>query len=77
MSHSYDDAFYTIDDIKNAEVKSRGILGHSNIMDVLEQMEWAHIIQMPWFRLSESDRDIISSYCGIKPRFKELDIWQK
>ena len=66
---TYDDAFYTLEDIQNAEDLSRGILGHDNVVQVLEQMTARNIQRIPWFSLSESDRDIISDYCGIEPRW--------
>jgi hypothetical protein len=70
---SYDNAFYTIQDIRDAEVKSRGIIGHDDMMQVLEQMISLGIIEVPWFRLAESDRGIISDYCGIRPRFRDTN----
>lgn len=68
---TYDEAFFTIEDIRNAERLSRGILGHDNIVQLLETMTMRHIQEVPWFRLAESDRDIISDWCGIKPWWKE------
>jgi hypothetical protein len=67
---TYDDAFYTIQDIRDAEVKTRGIIGHDIIVDRLEFLISRGIIEMPWFRFTDTERDIISDYCGIKPRFK-------
>jgi hypothetical protein len=62
-------AFYTIGDIRDAEEKSRRIAGHDVIESRLEQMTnmgWDRIL---WFKMSESERDIIREFCGIKPRF--------
>jgi hypothetical protein len=73
----YNKAFYTIQDIRDAEVKSGGVMGHVDIMQVLEQMISLGIVEIPWFRLAESDRDIISDYCGIKPRFNSIEYYTR
>ncbi len=68
---SYDDAFYTIQDIRDAEVKTRGIIGHDDIQDRLEFLISRGVIEMPWFRFTDTERDLICDYCGIKPRFHD------
>jgi DNA polymerase elongation subunit (family B) len=67
---SYNDAYYTIQDIRDAEEKTRGILGHDDIITRLEFLISRGIVEMPWFRFTDTERDIISDYCGIKPRFR-------
>jgi len=69
---SYDDAFYTIQDIRDAEERSRRIIGHDNITSRLEFMISRGIAELPWFRFTDCERDIISDYCGIKPRFRQV-----
>lgn len=64
---SYDEAYYLINDIAIAEVISRKIIGHDSIIDLLEFMINRRIEWIGWFKLSESTREIISDYCGIKP----------
>jgi hypothetical protein len=66
---TYDDAYYTIQDIRDAEVKTRGIIGHEDIATRLEFLISRGIVELPWFRFTDTERDIISEYCGIKPRF--------
>lgn len=68
---TYDDAYYTIKDIRDAEERTREIIGHDDIMPRLEFMISRGIVELPWFRFSDTERDIISDYCGIKPRFHQ------
>jgi hypothetical protein len=67
---SYDDAYYTIQDIRDAEEKTQLIIGHADIQDRLEFMISRGIVEMPWFGFTECERDLINDFCGIKPRFR-------
>ena len=67
MMEVYVDAYYLLNDVALAEVISRKIIGHDAISDLLETMVSRHIGWIKWFELSESTREIISDYCGIKP----------
>jgi hypothetical protein len=68
---SYDDAYYTIQDIRDAEERTQRIIGHDDIMSRLEFMISEGILELPWFRFSSCERSLISDYCGIKPRFRQ------
>lgn len=66
----YDDAYYTIQDIRDAEERTRGIIGHDDIISRLEFMISCGIVEFPWFRFTNCERDLILEYSGIKPRFR-------
>jgi hypothetical protein len=66
----YNTAFYTLEDIKEAEVRTRGIIGHSDMQDRLGFMESRNLKEIRWFSLTDCERDLIRDYSGIKPRFK-------
>jgi len=68
--NSYDNAYYTIQDIRDAEERTRGIIGHDDIMSRLESMISYGVVELPWFRFTDCERDLISDYSGIKPRFR-------
>jgi hypothetical protein len=72
---NYNQAFYTINDIRSAEVLTRGILGHEDILSRLDWMVTFNCTELPWFKFTDTERDIISDYCGIKPHFKENDYY--
>ena len=66
----YDKAYYTIEDTQEAEKRTRGILGHNDITDRVEFMISRNLTEMMWFKFTDCERDLISDYSGIKPRFK-------
>jgi hypothetical protein len=68
---SYDDAYYTIQDIRDAEERTRGIIGHDDIISRLEFMISRGIVELAWFKFTDCERDLISDYSGIKPRFRQ------
>lgn len=70
MIFDYNTAYYSIQDIRDAEEKTRGIIGHTDIMDRLEFMTSRGINEIPWFRFTDCERDLIRDFSGIKPRFR-------
>ena len=68
MIHDYNKAYFTIDDIRNAEVKTRGIIGHTDIESLLLSMISEGCVEISWFSLSECERDLIVDWSQIKPR---------
>jgi hypothetical protein len=66
----YNQAYYTIQDLKDAEVKTRGIIGHADIADRLNFMVSRKIDELPWFNFTDCERDLINDFSGIRPHFK-------
>lgn len=64
------DRWFTREQIEEAEVKTQGILGHANILSVLERMDMFSRRNGPrWisaFQLTECERELIEDYCGIR-----------
>jgi hypothetical protein len=65
----YDSAFVTVDQVEKAINVWVGCLAHEDMVDLLEWIKRERRTEMPWFRMSDTQRDILT-VAGIRPQFR-------
>lgn len=66
----YDRAYVTRNQVERAEVISRGYLAHDDMEGLLQWMNRDNLMEMSWFRMSDTQRDILE-WTGMQPLFHE------
>ena len=69
----YDRAYVTRDQVMAAEKASLGYLAHDDMVGLLEWMDRENLTEMPWFRMSSTQRDILE-WVRVKPLFHNVAV---
>lgn len=64
--------FLTIDQVKDAEKRSRGYIAHDDIAGLLEFLETIKATEVAWWKIGDTCRDIFT-WVGIKPNERSCD----